>query len=62
VQVKSEIQPRSAKQKESADLARLVKILRDASYQGFVALEYEAAEDAWQAVPPLLKQLKGLLA
>ena len=62
VQVKSEIQPRSAKKKESADLARLVKILRDANYQGFVALEYEAAEDAWQAVPPLLKQLRGLLA
>jgi sugar phosphate isomerase/epimerase len=61
VQVKSEIQPRSAKKKESADLARLVKILRAASYQGFVALEYEAAEDPWQAVPPLLKQLGSLL-
>src|SRR6185503_139495 len=38
VQVKSEIQPRTAKKKEAADLARLVKILRDTNYQGFVAL------------------------
>ena len=56
VQVKSEIQKRGQK-KELADLNRLVKILRDANYQGFVALEYEAAEDAWTAVPRLLKEL-----
>jgi sugar phosphate isomerase/epimerase len=60
VQVKSEIQKRGQK-KELADLARLVKILRDANYQGFVALEYEAAEDPWQAVPPLLKRLRELM-
>ncbi len=60
VQVKSEIQKRGQK-KELADLARLVKILRDANYQGFVALEYEAAEDPWQAVPPLLRQLRELM-
>ena len=61
VQVKSEIQKRGQK-KEPADLAQLMKILRGANYQGFVALEYEAAEDAWQAVPPLLKQLKELMS
>jgi sugar phosphate isomerase/epimerase len=61
VQVKTEISRRGQK-KENADLARLVKILRDANYQGWVALEYEAAEDPWQAVPGLLKQLKELLA
>lgn len=60
VQVKSEIQKRGQK-KELADLARLVKILRDANYQGFVALEYEAAEDPWQAVPPLLRKLRELM-
>jgi sugar phosphate isomerase/epimerase len=60
VQVKSEIQKRGEK-KESADLVRLVKILRDTNYQGFVALEYEAAEDPWTAVPPLLKQLRELM-
>ena len=61
VQVKSEIQRRGQK-KETADLPRLVKILRNANYQGFVALEYEAAEDPWRAVPPLLERLKPLLA
>ena len=60
VQVKSEIQKRGQK-KELADLAKVVKILRDANYQGFVALEYEAAEDPWQAVPPLLKRLRELM-
>ena len=50
VQIKTEIQKRGEK-KEAADLPRLVKILRDAKYQGYVALEYEAAEDPWQAIP-----------
>ena len=44
IQVKSEIQKRGQK-KELADLKRLAKMFRDANYQGFVALEYEAAED-----------------
>ncbi len=60
VQIKSEIQPRGVA-KGLADLPRLVKILRDAGYRGFVTLEYEAAEDAWTAVPRLLKELKRLL-
>jgi sugar phosphate isomerase/epimerase len=61
VQVKSEIQ-RRGQNKEPADLARLVKILREANYQGYVALEYEAAEDPWKAVPGLLKRFKELFA
>lgn len=56
VQVKAEISRRGQK-KESADLKRLVKMLRDVNYQGFVALEYESAEDPWAAVPRLLKEL-----
>jgi len=61
VQVKSEIRKRSGKA-EPADLQRLIKILRDVNYQGYVALEYEASEDPWKAVPGLLRQLKGLCA
>jgi hypothetical protein len=56
VQVKSEIS-RKGQKKELADLKRIVKMLRDVNYQGFVTLEYEAAEDAWTAVPRLLKEL-----
>ena len=61
VQVKSEIRRAGAKENEPADLARVVKILRDANYQGWVALEYEAKEDAWKAVPPILAQLRELM-
>jgi sugar phosphate isomerase/epimerase len=62
VQVKTEIKRAGAKDKEASDLPRLVKILRDANYQGWVVLEYEAKEDPWKAVPPLLAQLGNLLA
>ena len=61
VQVKTEISRRGQK-KEPTDLSRVIKLLRDASYQGYVALEYEAAEDPWKAVPEVLKRLKPLLA
>lgn len=61
VQWKAEVQPRSAKQKQAADLRRIVKILRDANYQGYVALEYEAEEDAWAAVPRLLNQMREVI-
>ena len=61
VQMKGEVHPRS-KGEEPADLPRLVKILRDADYQGYVALEYESKEDPWTAVPRLLKRMKELFA
>ena len=53
VQVKVEIQARG-QPKRPADLARLVQLVRDSGYQGYVALEYEAAEDPWAAVPAVL--------
>jgi len=58
VQVKVEIKRKGAKEAETSDLPRLIKILREANYQGFVALEYEAKEDAWQAVPLWLQKMK----
>ncbi len=61
VQLKVEIQPRGAKQKSAADLGRLVKILRDGGYQGFIALEFEAATDPWVAVPKWLNKLKEVI-
>jgi len=62
VQIKSELRRKDAKESEPADLAKFVKILRDSGYQGFVALEYEAKPEPWGAVPPLLKQLKGMMS
>ena len=62
VQWKPEVQPRHAKEKQPADLKRIVKILRDANYQGYLALEYEAAEDPWVAVPRLLQELRAILS
>jgi sugar phosphate isomerase/epimerase len=60
VQLKTEVQAKG-KKKEPADLKRLVKILRDANYQGYLVLEYEAAEDPYTAVPRALKELAALI-
>jgi sugar phosphate isomerase/epimerase len=59
-QVKTEIQRRGMK-KEEADLKRLIDILRAVQYRGYVALEYEAAEDAHTAVPRHIEALKKLV-
>jgi sugar phosphate isomerase/epimerase len=59
VQLKVEMHPRG-QPRALADLPRLVKILRDGQYQGFVALEYEATEDPWVAVPRYLRELRNL--
>jgi len=42
-------------------LARLIGILRSTSYRGYVALEYEAAEDPKTAVPRHIATLKKLM-
>ncbi|QEH36160.1 Xylose isomerase-like TIM barrel [Aquisphaera giovannonii] len=60
VQVKTEVQ-RQGKGKEEADLARIVAILREARYSGYVALEYEADEDPLAAVPRHIKTLRQLI-
>jgi sugar phosphate isomerase/epimerase len=60
VQIKTEIQ-RAGGKTEEADLKRLISILRDANYRGYVALEYEAREDPKTAVPRALRTLRALL-
>lgn len=47
--------------KEPADLSRIVGILRDAGYSGWVALEYEEADDPYKAIPKAIDELKSLL-
>ncbi len=61
VHYKAEIQPRG-KAKETTDLSRIVKLLREANYQGYVALEYESAEDPWKAVPVWLQRMKEAIS
>ena len=60
VQVKTEIS-RKGKKKEDADLARVINILRDARYSGYVVLEYEASEDPLVAIPKHIKTLRSLI-
>lgn len=62
VQVKVEIGTAKSGGKRPADLARLVRSLKAGGYQGWVVLEYEAAEDPLKAIPRHLKELRGLLA
>ncbi len=59
-QIKVEMNPNNAG-KVPADLSRVVQILRDAEYRGFVTLEYEGAEPPREAIPAFVSQLRALL-
>ena len=43
-------------------MPRLLKILRDANYQGWFTLEYEVAADPFVEVPKIMNMLRPLLA
>lgn len=60
VQVKTEVAPNH--KKVPADLKRVIQIIRDANYHGYIALEYEATEDPFVAVPRHVQELKKLIA
>ena len=60
VQVKTEIS-RKGQRKEPADLAKVIGLLREARYSGYVVLEYEAAEDPMKAVPHAIEALRALI-
>jgi sugar phosphate isomerase/epimerase len=60
VQIKTEIQ-RAGQKKEDADYKRKLQILRDAGFRGYVALEYEAAEDPKTGVPKAVAELRKLV-
>ena len=44
-----------------ADVKRIVSILKDAGYRGYLTLEYEGAEDPKTAVPTAIKSMKEAL-
>ncbi len=58
-QIKVEIH--AAGKTQETDLARVLNILREAGYSGWVALEYEAAEEPLDAIPRWLDKLKPLV-
>jgi hydroxypyruvate isomerase len=60
VQIKTEIH-RDGANKEDADLKKLIDILRSVGYRGYVALEYEAAEEPKTAIPRHIETLKKLM-
>jgi sugar phosphate isomerase/epimerase len=59
VQLKTEIRVgKDGKGRVPADLERVVKIVRDSGYDGFLVLEYEEEKDPYERVPPLLEKLR----
>ena len=60
VQVKAEMSPGGGP-KQPADFGRVIKLLRDVRYQGYVVLEHETAEDPRATVPQYLQQLRKLI-
>ena len=62
VQIKTEIRRKGAGANEEADLGRVIAILREARYAGYVVLEYEAAEDPLLAIPRHIKKLRELIS
>ena len=59
--VKVEIKRAGAKSMEPADLKKIAALLREANYQGWVALEYESKPDPFTAIPEHLKALRAAL-
>jgi sugar phosphate isomerase/epimerase len=57
VQYKGLMRPRGAPAAVPTDLPRVVKLLRDAGYQGWFVLEYEMPDDPWKKVPSMLAEL-----
>ncbi len=48
-------------QKQEADLARVVGILKDAGYRGYVVLEYEENDDPKTSIPKIIDHLRSLI-
>jgi sugar phosphate isomerase/epimerase len=54
--------PRPGGGHQTTDPARVVKILREAGYQGYAALEYEGSGDPWKDVPEWLERMRTAFA
>lgn len=60
-QIKVAVRPNGGK-KEPADFERIIGILRDAGYRGYLVLEYEESEDPFEAIPRHLERLRKLIS
>ncbi|MDP6633975.1 MAG: sugar phosphate isomerase/epimerase family protein [Phycisphaerae bacterium] len=60
-QIKVHMRP-AGKPAEEADFKRIIKILRDANYSGYVTLEYEAKEDPYKSIPKYIDKLREAIA
>lgn len=49
-------------EKEPSDFKRIIRILKDVNYRGYVVLEYEEPEDPRTEIPKLLDQLREAMA
>ncbi len=58
VHFKSQIHPQG-KDPQAMDVARILQILSDVSYQGYLGIEYEAKEDPFKAIPELAKKIRA---
>lgn len=61
VQLKVEIRRKGAAAAEATDIDRVLRLLREANYQGWFTLEYERADDPFTAIPPILADLRKRL-
>ncbi len=61
VQVKAEMR-RKGHDPEEADFNRIISILKEAGYRGYVALEYESKEEPKEAIPVYLEKLRDAIA
>lgn len=57
VQIKTQMKGLDGKTKSPADIERVIKIIKDGGYDGFVILEFEEETDPYEHVPPLLEKL-----
>ena len=59
-QIKVEIQSAGG-EKQPADFERIVKILNDAGYRGYLVLEYEGKQDPLTDIPKYIDKLRTLI-
>ena len=57
---KTEI-PKEGGGKEEADFSKIINMLNEQGYKGYLSIEYEAAEDPMTAVPRFVQTLKSLV-